>query len=138
MRGCVRILIVEDEALILMVAQEAVESVGFEVVTAEDGPAALVLLAEDPARFTGLITDYNLGSAVTGQDVIEAMRRVQPNAPIILASAFPDAVPNEWRWRHNVELLMKPYRPAQLAKMALKLLRPAERRPPPDPKLEWF
>jgi CheY-like chemotaxis protein len=134
----VSILIVEDEALILMVAQDAMESAGFEVVTADDGPGALALLAQHPARFDGLITDYNLGSAVTGRDVIEAMRRVQPKAPIILASAFPDAVPNEWRWHHNVELLMKPYRPSQLAEMAVSLLRPAERQPPTVPKPEWF
>ncbi len=133
-----RILIVEDEALILMIAQTALEGVGFEVVTADNGPGALTQLADHPLRFTGLITDFNLGSAVTGRDVIEAMRRVQPKAPVILASAFPDAVPNQWRWDHNVELLMKPYRAAQLAEMAVRLLRPAPSLPPADPKPKWF
>ncbi len=118
------ILIVEDEPLVMMVAQSAIEDAGFSVITAEDGPSALAMLAENPNRFSGLIADYNLGSNVTGREVIEAMRRVHPEMPIILASAFPDAVSNEWRWQHDVELLIKPYKIEQLIRIVRQSFRP--------------
>jgi CheY-like chemotaxis protein len=118
----VSILFVEDEAVVLMVGQDALEDAGFDVVAAGDGPSALAILQESPKRFTGLVADYNLGSNVTGREVIEAMRRIYSKAPIILASSFPDAVSNEWRWQHNVELLIKPYRPAQLVEMVKRVL----------------
>jgi CheY-like chemotaxis protein len=119
----VSILIVEDEAVVLTIARDSLEDAGFDVVSAEDGPTALALLRDVPNGLTGLVADYSLGSSVTGREVIEAMRRLYPKAPIILASAFPDAVSNEWRWQHNVELLIKPYRTMRLVEVMKQLFR---------------
>jgi CheY-like chemotaxis protein len=119
--GNLPILLVEDESLILMVAQAALEDAEFDIVAANDGPSALAVLRDGGDEISGLIADYNLGSSVTGREVIEAIRRHHPKAPIILASAFPDAVSNEWHWQHDVELLIKPYRPAQLVQTVRSL-----------------
>ena len=103
-----RILIVEDNPLILLLAQRFLEEAGYDVVTADDGPAALQLIDNLPSALDGLIIDFMLPT-MNGAEIVERMRQAYPTVPMIMASAFPDAVPDRWLRHYGVELLMKPY-----------------------------
>ena len=48
----IRVLLVDDEKAVLDVASHMLEALGFDVVTAADGRAALDCFSADPSRFT--------------------------------------------------------------------------------------
>ena len=102
-----RLLVVEDNPLILLLAQQFLEEVGYDVFTADDGPAALRMIENLPS-LDGLIIDFMLPT-MNGAEIVERMRPVYPTVPMIMASAFPDVVTELWLRQYEVEFLMKPY-----------------------------
>ena len=103
------LLVVEDQPDILALLERRLSKSGHAVMTAADASAALRLVAENPSRFTGLITDYHMALGVTGGELIEHMRGLYPKIPIVLSTGFPDVVTREWLETFKVELLPKPY-----------------------------
>jgi CheY-like chemotaxis protein len=107
------LLFVEDESLLVLVAQEALEAGGYSLIVAADGATALNILDKDFARFAGLLTDVRLGSGTNGWEVARHARKLQANLPIVYmtgdsAGDWPiEGVPNS-------VLVHKPYAPAQL------------------------
>jgi CheY-like chemotaxis protein len=88
-----RVLVVEDEALIRMLICDLLEAAGFECREAGDARDALATLdGTDDWRPDILVTDYNLGPGPNGRDVAaEAVRRL-PGLPIIYATGNPECL----------------------------------------------
>lgn len=104
-----KVLIVEDDPLVRIMAVEALEEVGFEVLEAETGERALELCREGSADV--LFTDIRLPGPINGWDIAEKCRAAKPDMPVIYATGFshtePRPVPGSiW--------FQKPYRPDQL------------------------
>jgi DNA-binding response OmpR family regulator len=78
-----RILLVDDEPQIVKVLKAYLEQSGFQVVTADDGKAALALFQRDKPDF--IILDLNL-PGVDGLDVCRTIRR-ESNVPILMLTA---------------------------------------------------
>lgn len=85
-----RVLVADDEALVLMIMAMALEDAGYEVLTACDGAEALALI-EHPDRIRLVVTDINM-PAFNGFDVAERARERHPGLPIVFVSALPDQV----------------------------------------------
>ncbi len=81
----VRVLIVEDEALIRWSLRQKFEERGFQVVEAETGQAALDLL--DDGLFDLVMLDYKLPD-ITGLDVLHRIRQVDQDAVVIMMTAY--------------------------------------------------
>ncbi len=81
----VKVLVVEDEALVRDVAVSALRDAGFEVLEAADGAQALDLCKS--AAVDVLFTDVRLPGPVSGWDVAEKCRDADPELPVIYASA---------------------------------------------------
>ena len=103
------VLMVEDEPLILMAVAECLENAGLEVMTAEHGLEAITLIEQWPVKFSILVTDYHMPHGVTGGQLVQHMRQSYPDIPMLITTAHPDAVTAEFRERHRVEMLFKPY-----------------------------
>ena len=116
------ILVVEDEPIILMISQESLSNAGYDVMTACNATEALELLRSKPGHFTCLVTDYLMAPGGTGADVVEHARRTYASMPVVLATATGGAVTAEWRHRHRVELLHKPFGPEALVTTVRRLL----------------
>jgi CheY-like chemotaxis protein len=87
-------LLVEDEPVISMVMEEYLTDLGFIVLTASDGLAALNLLRDNPSTSL-LVTDISL-PGMTGESTALAARDIKPNLPILFAtgnSAFRWSAP---------------------------------------------
>ena len=82
------VLIVEDEALIRMLAVDAFLEAGFEVLEAEHAAAALLRHA-DAAEVHVLFTDVNMPGEMNGIDLAEHLRAAAPALHIIVTSALP-------------------------------------------------
>jgi DNA-binding response OmpR family regulator len=109
----VRVLLVEDEALIQELLRDALEDGGYQVLTAGSVDEAMPLLDDVGDEIGGLITDVNLGGSLSGWDVARRARELNERLPVIYISGDSGY---EWSSRgvpHSA-LLTKPFAPAQL------------------------
>jgi DNA-binding response OmpR family regulator len=83
--GPSRILLVEDEPLIQMLAVEFLEDAGLKVDTAGTAREALNKLALIAGRFAAVVVDIGLPDRA-GDDLIREIRSMHSSLPIIVAS----------------------------------------------------
>jgi two-component system, cell cycle sensor histidine kinase and response regulator CckA len=79
------VLLVEDEALISAMTEQALADLGYSVHTAATGAAALRYLSEG-APVDILFTDLNLADQVDGETVARQARALWPDLPVVYAS----------------------------------------------------
>jgi DNA-binding NtrC family response regulator len=80
-----RILLVEDDRTIRITVRDALEDSGHRVVERVDGSQALTTLGQE--RFDLLLTDVRL-PGVDGISLFRRMREVQPDAAVVLMTAY--------------------------------------------------
>ena len=82
-----RILVVDDEAAVLMVFQSSLQRMGrrYKVVTARDGHEALEQVRDTP--FDLIITDLRM-PGMSGVELTRAIRASNPETPVIWMTAF--------------------------------------------------
>ena len=103
------ILLVEDDPLVRMVTATTLSDADYVVTEAEHGLRAVELIDQHPGCFIALVTDFHMPGEMTGVDVVMHMRRSYPIIPMVIASALAGVVDPDWRRRHGVHLLQKPY-----------------------------
>ncbi|WP_066723828.1 response regulator [Sphingomonas pituitosa] len=111
--NAILVLLVEDEPMLLINAQDVLEDGGFEVVDASNGEDALRILEADVDKVAGLITDVRLGAGTSGWDVARRARELKPTMPVVYMTAESG---EDWS-AHGVPksiLVQKPFAPAQL------------------------
>jgi CheY-like chemotaxis protein len=119
----IRVLLVEDEALIAEIIGEALTDAGHDVhsvVNAEDALAHL----SGGARVDVLFTDINLPGEMDGAALAERALKAVPALAVIYASGRW-ALLEELRGRPNAAILQKPYSPARACE-AVESLAPAQ------------
>ncbi len=84
----IKILVVDDNDAVREMAQEMLESKGFEVVSAASVNEALQLILGQ--QFDALVTDLHMPLPGDGFAVVTAMRHAQPKAVTIVVSGYPD------------------------------------------------
>lgn len=106
------ILVVEDEALIRMLAADSLEDQGYTVLEAADAAEALrILEAHDEVDV--LFTDINMPGPMDGIALAGLMHDRRPDLGLIITSGR--GMPDMARLPLNSVYLAKPYRPQQLA-----------------------
>jgi PAS domain S-box-containing protein len=117
-----RILLVEDDALIRSQAERQLRSMGHSVTSASDGVEALGVLAGSP-RFDLLLTDVVMPNGLSGHELAEHARAMDPGMRILLSSGHSeDAALRGADDRIGVAFLPKPYRRAELEQKIAQLL----------------
>jgi CheY-like chemotaxis protein len=106
-----RVLLVEDDALIRMSTAEMLMDLGHIVTEAEDSKAALGLL--ERGRFDVMLTDLSLPGMPGDALAAEALAN-QPGLGIIFASGY-DRLPSRDEALKDAMLLQKPYDDSALA-----------------------
>lgn len=86
MRSSMLILLTEDEALVSVSVQDALEDAGFSVRPVLSGEEAISVLDAEHADLGGLITDIRLGSEVDGWEVARHARELIPDVPVVYMS----------------------------------------------------
>jgi signal transduction histidine kinase len=90
--GPLSILFVDDEALLLMVGADMLESNGHRVTQAASGAEALQALQSN-GRFDLLITDHAM-PGMTGAELAVKAKEISPEIRVVLASGFQE-IPGE-------------------------------------------
>jgi PAS domain S-box-containing protein len=109
------ILLVEDNELVRAHTEAMLRGLGYDVVSAADGPAAVRVLAEG-LRPDLLLTDVILPRGMTGRDVADEAQRFLPGLRVLFISGYSGNVLMEnGRLPPGVDLLGKPFRRSELA-----------------------
>ncbi len=87
--AALRVLLVEDEAILRYLAAEALRDKGLEVIEASTGDEAAVLLV-DPDRIDMIFTDVRMPGLMDGIDMARRARELHPGIPIIVTSGYAD------------------------------------------------
>jgi CheY-like chemotaxis protein len=104
-----KVLVVEDDDLVRMVAVEALTEQRFEVIEVATGEEALERCREGGADV--LVTDICLPGTITGWDIAECCRSAKPGIAVVYASGFSHGSP---RPVPGSVFFPKPYRLDQL------------------------
>ena len=112
------VLVVEDDTDVRAYASELLRELGYRVLAAPDGPAALAQLDENP-EVSLLFTDVVLTGGMDGQALAEEAQRRHPRLKILYTTGYArEAIVHQGRVDPGVELIVKPFaRPALAAKV---------------------
>jgi CheY-like chemotaxis protein len=116
------ILLVEDDALVSAMMQDALEYAGFEVTAVIAAEDALSLAAMD-VPLDLLMTDIELAGPMNGWELAEDMREMRGDIPIIYASAHVE--PGASSQVGNSLFISKPYSPVAVCALIRELLTPS-------------
>lgn len=81
------ILVVDDEAPIRQVTRHTLEAFGYRVIVAENGADGLAVFAVNRDEIAVVLTDMMM-PVMDGTALIQALRRIAPETPIIAASGI--------------------------------------------------
>ena len=119
--GSEKILAVEDDARVRRVAVSRLIDLGYEVIEAENGAAALERLKQH-SDIALLFTDVVMPGGMTGDELAEIVRRERPEIKVLFTSGYAEpeiagrelAAAGSW--------LKKPYTARELAERLRELL----------------
>ena len=81
------ILVVDDEVSIARVQKRLLERYGYTVTALNDSIEALECFKTSPDEFHAVLTDMTM-PGMTGKELIQAIRKIQPQTPVILCTGF--------------------------------------------------
>ncbi len=116
------VLVVEDDAEVRQLAVAMLEGLGYRVLQAPDGPAALANL-KDSSLPDRLLSDVLLSSSLSGPALAKKVKRELPAIKVLFMSGYAD-----YAARHNgltetdAEMLNKPFCMRDLAVKVRDLL----------------
>ncbi len=121
-KGHELILVVDDETELLLLVEESLRELGYQVLTAADGKQAKLLLDQEPT-IALLFTDVVMPGGVNGYELAELATATHPNLKVLLTSGYTEkAAANMAQSHFNANLLSKPYTLGELAERVRSLL----------------
>lgn len=123
--GGERILIVDDNAEVLELAESVLSDLGYQVATAGDARAALQVLEEPGNAFDLLFSDVVMPGGMNGISLATEARRRRPGLKVLLSTGFIDPreeAASEGIRPHGFPVMQKPYRRTDLARRVRRVL----------------
>jgi signal transduction histidine kinase/CheY-like chemotaxis protein len=110
-----KVLVVEDVALIRMTTVDMVEALGHRALEAGDGSQALALVEANP-DIDVMLADLGL-PGMSGSEMVAQARKLRPNLRIVVASGYSSEAAESAALPKDVGFLPKPYNDRQLKQM---------------------
>ena len=131
--GTPKILLVDDNPHGLVVRKALLEEVGFAVQIASNGEEGLDLFTA--SAFDVVVTDFRM-PGMNGRELIQKIRKHNPNARIILLSGFVEPLGlTEQTTGANVVLAKNAKEATQLVRSVRRLLKQTTPRKPPGSQM---
>ncbi len=113
-RSAAIILVADDEPAVRHVARRVLEKLGFQVITADDGRAAIDLFNRNQAAVSAVLLDMTMPGP-SGEDVFRELRRVKPDVRVVLTSGYNEQeATSRFVGTGLAGFLQKPWRPSDL------------------------
>ena len=109
------VLLIEDNSEVREVTRQRLEGLGYIVIEAENGPAALATLVSG-AKIDVVFSDMIMSGGLSGYDVAREVRQRWPQIRLLLTSGYPDDILRQQITElHDLRILRKPYGRRELA-----------------------
>lgn len=126
--GTETILVVEDSVAVRFTVVAMLEDLGYRVLQAANGAAALALLEEHPETNL-MFTDVVMPGGMTGVELAHRAQQGNPDLKVLFTSGYPDrAFARNGHSSKQIDLLSKPYTQKDLAQKIRQVLDTQERR----------
>ncbi len=117
------ILLVEDEVALRAVVRTGLSRLGYRVLEAADGAAALTVWQQHRAEIRLLLTDLVMPGGMTGKEVAQALLQENPKLKVIYASGYSvEVAGKDLLLEEGVNFLAKPFQTHKLAHIIRKRL----------------
>jgi CheY-like chemotaxis protein len=110
------VMVVEDEQRVRDVTVARLIALGYRVLVASTGVAAVKMLEEHP-EVEVLFSDLVLPGGLSGLDLAKCVQEAHPDVHVILTSGYSTELMREWGEDVDLQVLPKPYRQADLARI---------------------
>jgi CheY-like chemotaxis protein len=125
--GSVRVLFMDDQAVVRQVADRALRRAGYEpclVASGEEAIAAYREAMEHGRRFDAVVLDLTVPSGLGGREAAAELLTIDSSAKIIVSSGYSeDGVMSDYKRYGFLAVLPKPYNASQLVDSIARLLR---------------
>ena len=126
-RGKGRILVMDDDKMVLEIARASLEELGYLVECTENGSAAIELYRcrmEQGIPFLAVIMDLTIPGEIGGKDAITAILQFDPDVKAVVSSGYStDPVMANYREYGFSAVLKKPFRLKELSEMFQELFK---------------
>lgn len=112
------VMLVEDEAAVRKATQKALQSFGYQVITANDGAEALAIYRQRQSEIAVVLTDMMM-PIMDGMVMIERLRKMHPEVKIVAASGN---FSKNWEATGVKAVLAKPYKAETLLRTLRQVL----------------
>ncbi len=119
--GIETILVVDDNGKIRQAVTKQLTQLGYRVIEAENGRAALAIL-ETAESIHLLFSDVIMPGGIDGFELAAEATKRKPGLKVLLTSGFPEGFGKTTQPMLGCRMLSKPYRSAQLAHALRELL----------------
>jgi signal transduction histidine kinase len=124
-----KIMVVDDEESVRAVTGRLLERLGYSVVEAADGAAALELLAAGEQRISCVLLDLTM-PGMNGEELLRHLRQVRPTLPVVVMSGYSEEeLSQRLAGLHPNGILHKPF---TLDKLRISLRQALEVAPAPQ------
>jgi len=120
--GTERILFVDDEEYIVLMTQQILERLGYQVTSRTSSVEALAAFKAKPDEYDLVITDMTMPN-MTGVELAPRLREIKSDIPIIICTGFSDMVDEDKAKAIGIrEYVMKPIVIEEIARTIRKVL----------------
>jgi signal transduction histidine kinase len=116
------ILVVEDDDMVRAYVEKELKELGYRVIVARNGPAALAIL-RTPEEIHLLFTDVVMPGGMFGPELARQALKLRPHLKILFTSGYSEQPVNSLDGIET-RILNKPYRRTDLAFMLRSVLKP--------------
>ncbi|MEI6044582.1 MAG: histidine kinase N-terminal 7TM domain-containing protein [Chloroflexota bacterium] len=120
-----KILIMDDEAMILQVTSKLLQKRGYKVATAQDGAVAIAQYQkalEEREPFSLVIMDLTIPGGMGGKEAVQKVLEIDSQARVIVSSGYSsDPVMANYQEYGFVGMLSKPYTLASLEQVIFQV-----------------
>jgi CheY-like chemotaxis protein len=110
------VLVVEDEHRVRDVTVTPLTGLGYRVLEAGSGTEAMEVLGRHP-EVEVVFSDLVMPGELSGLELAKRLQLVHPKMRVILTSGYSAELVHEWGAGLDLQVLRKPYRPAELARI---------------------
>ena len=116
-----KMLVIDDEEIVLKSCRKIFEAEGFAVVTTANPQEGLKLVSE--SHFDVILVDWMM-PGFDGMDVVEEIDKRSPNSAMVMISGYPSVGrATEAMKRGAMDYVSKPFRPEEITEVVKKAVR---------------
>ena len=120
--GSERILLVDDEEMIVKMEKQVLERLGYHVTTRIGSIEALEEFKADPSKFDLVISDMTM-PGMTGVQLCNEIKKIRPDIPVIICTGFSGQINEETSKQLGIQgYVLKPVIVAEIAKTIREVL----------------